>query len=206
MTAVAVTDEVSQQEAEQCTASKSLVELTPLHVKEMLRTKQAILIDVREADEHARERIKGAKLMPLSRFDAAKIVGWLKPGQRAIMQCKSGKRAAEACRIATALEVNGIPVVSLVGGIEGWKSAGLPVEVDTGVCAISVMRQVQLTIGIATLIGCALAWFVNPAFLVIPAFFGAGLTVAGASGTCGLASVLSAMPWNRPSRNKVTEK
>jgi hypothetical protein len=37
----------------------------------------------------------------------------------------------------------------------------------------------------------------NPWFLIMPAFFGAGLLFAGISGTCGLASVLSAMPWNR---------
>jgi hypothetical protein len=38
---------------------------------------------------------------------------------------------------------------------------------------------------------------VHPALVAIPAFFGAGLTFAGATGTCALASVLGRMPWNR---------
>ena len=36
------------------------------------------------------------------------------------------------------------------------------------------------------------------AFLAIAAFFGAGLTFAGATGTCALAMLLMKMPWNRP--------
>jgi hypothetical protein len=38
---------------------------------------------------------------------------------------------------------------------------------------------------------------VSPWFLLISAFFGAGLTFAGATGTCGLALRLMEMPWNR---------
>lgn len=86
--------------------------------------------------------------------------------------------------------------MTLTGGIEGWKQANLPVITNTSVTGISVMRQVQLTIGAGVLGGCALAWFVHPAFVAIPAFFGAGLTFAGLSGTCGLASVIGWMPWN----------
>jgi hypothetical protein len=40
--------------------------------------------------------------------------------------------------------------------------------------------------------------FVNPWFLAVAAFFGAGLTFAGATGTCGLARLLFRMPRNRP--------
>ena len=47
------------------------------------------------------------------------------------------------------------------------------------------------------LTGVALGTLVNPWFLALAAFFGAGLTFAGATGTCGLALVLLRMPWNR---------
>jgi len=57
---------------------------------------------------------------------------------------------------------------------------------------------VQLIAGSMILTGAALGTLVNPWFLVIPAFFGAGLSFAGATGTCGLAHVLLRMPWNRP--------
>jgi hypothetical protein len=48
------------------------------------------------------------------------------------------------------------------------------------------------------LTGVVLGTLVSPWFLAIAAFFGAGLTFAGATGTCGLALVLMKMPWNRP--------
>lgn len=92
------------------------------------------------------------------------------------------------------------PFVSMSGGIEAWKQASLPVVVNTRVARISVMRQVQLIIGSFVLIGSALAYFVHPAFVGVAAFFGAGLVLAGATGTCGLALLVERMPWNRAAR------
>jgi len=165
-----------------------------------LQQAQAILIDVREPDEHARERIEGSRLMPLSRFDLEQLATWVKPGQSVIIHCKSGRRAADACRMAAALVDRGVGVASLAGGIDAWKAASLPVAFDAKAPAISTMRQVQLVIGVCVLAGSALAWFIDPRFILIPAFFGAGLTFAGASGTCALAAVIARMPWNRVSR------
>jgi hypothetical protein len=48
------------------------------------------------------------------------------------------------------------------------------------------------------LVGVGLGLTVSPWFLALSAFFGAGLTFAGATGTCGLALVLMKMPWNAP--------
>jgi hypothetical protein len=64
---------------------------------------------------------------------------------------------------------------------------------------LPVDRQVQLIAGLMVLTGATLGAFVNAWFLVIAAFFGAGLTFAGATGTCGLALLLMKMPWNRAS-------
>lgn len=176
------------------TASGASGEVSAKQVQEWLGSGRAVLIDVREPDEFQREHIKGAVLMPLSRFDAAKAAGLASAGQRVVMQCKSGKRSADACRMAGGA---GYQVSMLSGGIEGWKREGLPVEVNSGAPRISVMRQVQLVIGAGVLAGSGLAWFIDPRFLVVPAFFGAGLVFAGASGTCGLATLLGMMPWNR---------
>lgn len=174
-------------------------EVSPREVHSWLQSGECVLVDVREPDEHAREHIAGAKLLPLSRFDAKQAASWAKPGQKLVMHCRSGRRSADACRMAASLADSGLPVLSMSGGIEGWKRESLPVQVNTKVAGISVMRQVQLVIGLFTLLGCALAWFVDPRFIAIPAFFGAGLTFAGATGTCGLATVLGWMPWNRTS-------
>ena len=175
----------------------AITEASPREVHDWLRLGEAILIDVREPDEHTRERINGARLLPLSRFVPAKASGWLQPGQKLVMQCRSGRRSTDACRLAASLAAQGVPVVNMAGGIEAWKKESLPVEVNTKIAGISVMRQVQLVIGVFMLAGSALTWFVHPGFIVIPAFFGAGLTFAGATGTCALASLLAAMPWNR---------
>ncbi len=59
------------------------------------------------------------------------------------------------------------------------------------------MRQVQIGAGGLTLIGVALGFLVHPGFFGLSAFVGAGLTLAGATGWCGMAMLLRAMPWNR---------
>lgn len=203
-TSVSDTTQATQPAAASASTIGGISEVSAVQVAEWLKRDAAVLIDVREPDEHAREHIRGAQLLPLSRFGAEQAAALAQPGQRIVLHCKSGRRSAEACRMAASLAGSGRAIYSLTGGIEGWKSASLPVVVDTGVSVISVMRQVQLVIGLGVLGGSALAWFVHPAFVALPAFFGAGLTFAGASGTCALATVLAKMPWNRLSPGGVS--
>lgn len=171
-------------------------EASPEDLRRWLDGGEALLIDVREPDEFAAERIAGARLVPLSKFDPALALAMALPRQKIIFQCRSGKRSADALRLASSV-AGSHEIMSLRGGIEAWKAAGLPVQASGKGAGLSVMRQVQLVIGVMVLGGAALAAFVHPYFAGIPAFFGAGLVFAGASGTCGLAAVLSRMPWNR---------
>lgn len=166
----------------------------PAMVHEWLRSGEAVIVDVRESDEHARERIGGAHSIPLSKFDSARAASLAKSGQRIVFHCKSGMRGADACRMAASA---GVDALNMTGGIEAWKRAGLPVQLDTSVSGISVMRQVQMTIGVGVLVGSVLTWFAHPGFIVVPAFFGGGLLFAGASGTCAMATLIGKMPWNR---------
>jgi rhodanese-related sulfurtransferase len=154
---------------------------------------QAVLVDVREPDERAREWIPGSVAMPLSGFDATKLRGL--SAARIVFHCRGGQRSMQACRAAVAAAPAGVEVLSLRGGIEAWKSAGLAVQTGVGP-RMSVMRQTQLVIGLVVAAGTALGFFVHPALLILPAFMGAGLIFAGASGTCGLAMLLARMPWN----------
>src|SRR5437899_55138 len=80
---------------------------------------QAILLDVREPDENARERIKGSRLNPLTRFDPAAAAP--PAGQKVIHHCKRGQRSMETCRLAASAGFG--PVYSLTGGIDAWKAA-----------------------------------------------------------------------------------
>lgn len=177
------------------TPSGTLPEIDARGAYARLEAHQATLIDVREPDEHARERIVMASLQPLSSFRAEHA----RPtqGQCTIIHCKSGRRSAEATRTALAGLPAGTPVYTLKGGIEAWKAAGLPTVCDERAPRISVMRQVQIVIGSLLLIASVLSWLVHPAFIGLAALLGAGLLFAGLSGTCGLALLLGAMPWNR---------
>jgi rhodanese-related sulfurtransferase len=160
-------------------------------LKAWLDSGQATLIDVREPDEHARDRIPGATLAPLSRFDPATLPN---DHRKLVLHCRSGRRSMDAA--TRAVNAGRAEAFSLTGGLEAWKAAGFPVQ-ENRKAPISLMRQVQITIGILLLAGSALAWLVNPWFLILPAFIGAGQMVAGLTGTCGLASALALAPWNR---------
>ncbi len=151
----------------------------------------AILVDVREADEHVRERVPGARHNPLSRLATVEAPA----GKAVIFHCSSGARtAANAARLAGTASCE---AYILEGGLEAWKKAGLPVAIDRRQ-PIEIMRQVQITAGSLVVLGVVLGVWVAPAFLVLSAFVGAGLAFAGITGWFGMARLLAVMPWNRP--------
>ena len=171
----------------------TLKTIAPAEVAEQMKN-GAVLIDVREADEHARERIAGARLHPLSRLDGPPLSA---PGV-VIFHCRSGGRTgANAARLAAA--VPGCETYVLEGGIEGWKAAGLPVAQDRSQ-PIEIVRQVQIAAGSFILIGVILGFAVSSAFFGVAAFVGVGLVFTGASGSCLMAKLLAVMPWNKPIR------
>ena len=173
-----------------------VTEADPRQINVWLTSGEAVLVDVREPAEHARERIRGAKLVPLSRFDPQQAGEGASARQKIVMQCRGGRRSLDAANRAAAA-MPGREIVSMAGGLEAWKRQGLPVECDTRAPALSVMRQTQLAIGLGILTGAALTWWVDPLFILMPVVFGMGLCVAGLTGTCGLAVMIEKMPWNR---------
>lgn len=150
----------------------------------------ARLIDIRGADEHAREHIPGAVKVPLDR------IGDLpRDGRPVIFHCRSGMRtAAHAAALGAA--AGDAPAYILGGGIAAWRQAGQPIVADRSQ-PLEIMRQVQITAGALVLAGVLLGAFVAPGFFALAGFVGAGLMVAGVTGWCGMASVLRVMPWNR---------
>lgn len=177
-------------------STSGIQEIAPRQAAEWLKSGECVLIDVREADEHARERIEGSRLLPLSKFDPAAAKGQVSAGQKLLVHCKGGRRSMNAARICASVDPS-MTVYSVAGGLDAWKREGLGVIEDRRRAPISVMRQVQIIVGVLLLIGSALAWFVHTGFIAIPALLGAGLTVAGTTGTCGLALLVERMPWNR---------
>ena len=174
------------------------IEVDPRTAQRMLAEPGTILIDVREPDEHARERIAGAKLIPLSVLTAKEIAEL--GARRVVFHCKGGRRSLDAATRCASLAQRGIDVHSVVGGIEAWRSTGLGTELNAARPKMSVMQQTQITIGTLVVAGTALGSFVNPWFLALPAFMGCGMIFAGATGTCGLATVIGLAPWNRATK------
>lgn len=169
-------------------------------LKAWLDDNKAVLIDIREADEYARDHIPGARLMPLSTFDPAKAPA--APEKIGVFYCRSGNRTGQAA--AQLLATGFREIYHLDGGMQHWAAAGLPVSVDRK-APISIMRQVQISAGSLVVLGIVLAVLVSPWFMALSAFAGAGLMFAGISGTCAMANLLALMPWNRqagaPSRH-----
>ncbi len=167
----------------------SLIPVKPEDAKRLI-SDGAVLIDVREADEYACERIPGAQHTALSGLKTVECGG----APAVIFHCRSGARTTAACdRLATAVSAK---AYVLEGGLDAWKNAGLPVRQDRNQ-PLELQRQVQIAAGSVVLIGVVLGALADPAFYAIPAFVGAGLVVAGVSGFCAMARLLRMMPWNR---------
>ena len=152
------------------------------------------LIDVRTPVEHDEMRIAGSLSMPLDALDASAVKAAASGAESCVIVCRSGKRAEQAYQKLQAAGCE--KLVILDGGVLAWESAGLPLE-HSAHNRLPLMRQVQLIIGVLALTGSVLALTVNKNFALLPAFLGAGLTMAGATGWCGLAILLSKMPWNK---------
>jgi len=153
----------------------------------------ALLFDIREGDEHARERIAQARNVSLATLGQSPLPT---NGARAVIfHCRSGARTgANANRLAAA--ASGCEAYLLEGGLDAWKRAGLPVLTDRKQ-PMEIMRQVQITAGGLVLLGVVLGATVFPMFYGLAAFIGLGLMFSGISGSCAMASILRRMPWNR---------
>lgn len=162
-------------------------------------SEETVLLDVRSPIEFETEHIANSLNVPLdqleSRFEEVPRKG------RLVVICRSGKRAE---RGAYTLLGRGFQPQVLEGGMVAWRKAGLPIK--EGKKMLAIERQIQLVVGVGVLTGVLLGVFINPWFLVIPGFFGAGLTFAGLSGTCALGIMLGKAPWNKIENSKAPSK
>jgi len=97
-------------------------DLSPAAVFDGLKAGSILLVDVREPNEFAFERIHGALLHPLSTFEPKAIP--THPGRQIVFQCGSGKRSRTA--LDAFMAATGAEAAHMAGGIMSWKSAGLP--------------------------------------------------------------------------------
>mgnify|MGYP001468451443 CR=1 FL=1 len=148
------------------------------------------VVDVRSPLEFQSEHIEGAINLPV---DSIEEKGKELPlDNELVFVCRTGTRARRALEMAREA---GLTATLLDGGMLAWKKQGLPVV--EGKRRLPVDRQVQLTVGVGILTSVGLGLTVNRWFLALAGIFGAGLTYAGLSGTCGLAKALEKAPWNK---------
>ncbi len=101
--------------------------VNPLEGAPRIRSGQACLIDVREADEHSEAVVEGAMLLPLSDLAGARTQ-W-QPFLATIAQkelflyCGAGVRSGMAARVLT----NEGFRASNAGSLADWEAAGWPV-------------------------------------------------------------------------------
>lgn len=151
-----------------------------------------LVIDVRTPAEYKREQIVGVMNIPLD--DIENYVDTLRNYKRVYVHCASGNRSGQACAKLTALGLDNI--VNVQGGISAWKDAGFNVQVNKS-APLPIMQQVQIVAGSLVVLGVILSLLINPVFIALSAFVGAGLVFAGVSGVCTMGLILARMPWNR---------
>lgn len=162
----------------------------------------AMLVDIREHDEYAREHIPGARHLALSRLDSAELAA--DRDRAVIFHCRSGARTRSNAAALAATAGASCEAFMLAGGLEGWRKAGLPTVIDRRQ-PIELQRQVQIGAGGLALLGTILGLTVSPWFLSVPLFVGGGLLFAGLTGFCGMARLLERAPWNRPGGDPARE-
>jgi rhodanese-related sulfurtransferase len=157
--------------------------------------KKIELIDVRTPVEYREVHLKIARNVPLNQLDVAALMKARNgsPNEPLYIICRSGSRGQQACE--KFLKAGCSNVVNVEGGTMACVEAGLPVV--RGKKAVSLERQVRIAAGLLVLLGAVLGWFVDPAFIGLSAFVGAGLVFAGITDTCGMGMILARMPWNQ---------
>lgn len=168
----------------------SVPTITPARLAELASAGAVTLIDVRTPAEFDEVHVTFARNVPLDQLDP-KTVG-TDPAAPVYVVCQKGGRGQKACeKLVSAGFTN---ATNVEGGTLACVEAGLPVV--RGRKTISLERQVRIAAGSLVLLGVGLG-FVHPGFLGIAAFVGAGLVFAGVTDTCGMALLLTRMPWNR---------
>jgi rhodanese-related sulfurtransferase len=171
--------------------------ITPHQLHDRLQQGEKLhLLDVRTPAEHAEIHVPDVQLVSFDKLDPTKLAsmnGFAKE-QPLYIFCRTGNRAKQA---AEKLEKGGYKQCSVVeGGTMAWAEAGLPVTRGTSK-VITLERQVRIAAGAIVLTGVLLAQFVNPAFIWLSGFIGAGLLFAGVTDLCGMGMLIAKLPWNQ---------
>ena len=100
--------------------------LTPAGAVQLINREKAVVVDVCEPDEFAKEHLVGAKNLPFNQLEE-KLTSLVKNKEvPLILVCASGKRSNRAVSVAKKLGYANVQ--SMAGGNKTWKEANLPFD------------------------------------------------------------------------------
>ena len=164
----------------------------------LIKNGDAVLIDVREAEEFKAEHIAYAMSVPLSSLEGGFETLDIPISKTILFQCLKGTRGQMACERIQGLGACQNQIVNIEGGIESWKEQGLPViGAASASPQISIFRQVQIIAGFLIALFVLIGFMGITITFVLAGIIGGALFFAGLTGWCGLAIILAKMPWNK---------
>jgi rhodanese-related sulfurtransferase len=150
-------------------------------------------INVCTPTEYKEKHINGVRSVPLDTLESH--LQEFSNKDRVYVHCRSGARGRTAIEYLKSRGVHA-ELINVEGGLLAWEAEGLPTRSE-GSAPIPLMRQVFLAAGLLILIGNAATYFIAQPYLILSTAIGLGLTFSGLTGWCGMALLLSKMPWNK---------
>lgn len=151
------------------------------------------LIDVRTPAEFESLHIPGSYNVPLDLLPEHREELSDALRSPAILICRSGARAKQAAELLRETRLDNVHI--LEGGISAWQSAGKTIR--RGQQRWSLERQVRGLAGSLVVLGSLAGVLISPPLGLIATAIGGGLAFSAATDTCGMALMLSKLPYNR---------
>ena len=105
-------------------AATEIREVSPREAQTSIMKPYSQFVDVRTADEYAGGHAARAINIPLDELGSA--AGRLEKSEPVYLICETGNRSEQAAAVLKAAGFNN--VLSIEGGTQAWKAAGLPIE------------------------------------------------------------------------------
>jgi rhodanese-related sulfurtransferase len=174
------------------TATQIPTSVSPEQAEELIQNGARIL-DVRTTGEFESVHIAGSYNVPLDLLSEHRRELTESVDTPIVLVCASGNRAKQADNALREAGLNSVTVME--GGITTWEQRGH--AVIRGPEKWSLERQVRLVAGSLVVAGALGGLLVWQPLTLLSLFVGGGLTFAALTNTCGMAMLLSKLPYNR---------
>ena len=98
--------------------------LSTLEATQLMNSRNALVIDVRESSEFAQGTVTGARNIPLAKIKERRSEIARYKTRPVIVVCGAGQRSAKA--VTTLGNAGFTEVYNLAGGLKAWRAAGMP--------------------------------------------------------------------------------